>query len=69
MQENFRREVEWPTLALLAATYAIWGFATTWLAARAPALAVLVTAVAIAQFSSLQHEILHGHPFRSRRLN
>jgi len=25
--------------------------------------------VAIAQFSSLQHEVLHGPPFRSRRLN
>ena len=32
-------------------------------------LAILLTGIAIAQFSSLQHEILHGHPFRSRLLN
>ncbi len=69
MRDQSRREFEWPTLAMLAATYGLWGLATTVLAAGAPALAVLVAAVAIAQFSSLQHEALHGHPFRNRRLN
>ena len=28
-----------------------------------------LAALAIVQFSSLQHEVLHGHPFRNRRLN
>jgi fatty acid desaturase len=32
-------------------------------------LSVVVTALAIAQFSSLQHEVLHGHPFRNQTLN
>lgn len=61
--------LEWPTLALLIATYLVWGVSTTLLAAWFPVLAVLVTAVAIAQYSSLQHEVLHGHPFRNRHLN
>jgi fatty acid desaturase len=32
-------------------------------------LAIVVTALATALHSSLQHEAIHGHPFRSRRLN
>jgi fatty acid desaturase len=61
--------IEWPTLLLLAATYGTWAIGTTWLAGVSLPLAVIVTAVAIAQFSSLQHEVLHGHPFRWRLLN
>ena len=29
----------------------------------------MVTGLAIAQYSSLQHEVLHGHPFRNQTLN
>ncbi len=61
--------VEWPTLILLAATYTLWALATSLIYHNFPALAILLTALAIAQYSSLQHEILHGHPFRSPRLN
>ncbi|NNJ69004.1 MAG: fatty acid desaturase, partial [Boseongicola sp.] len=54
--------IEWPTLLLLAITYAVWALATTWLAGLSTSLAVIITAIAIAQFSSLQHEAIHGHP-------
>ena len=60
---------EWPTLVLLAITYAVWALATTWLALLSTPLAVIVTAIAIAQFSSLQHEAIHGHPFENTTLN
>ncbi len=60
---------EWPTLALLGATYLVWAWATTWLAAWSLPLAIAVAAIAIAQHSSLQHEVIHGHPFRNQRLN
>jgi fatty acid desaturase len=63
------RAVEWPTLALLVVTYAAWALATTILWAWSPTLAVLLAAVAVAQHSSLQHEVLHGHPFRNPHLN
>lgn len=61
-------ETEWPTLLLLLATYAVWA-AGTWLWPVSWVLSVIVTGVAIAQFCSLQHEALHGHPFRNPHLN
>ncbi|MCX7288965.1 MAG: fatty acid desaturase [Rhodobacterales bacterium] len=63
------RAIEWPTLIVVAVTYALWGVATTLLWPISPVLAVLVAALAIAQYSSLTHEVLHGHPFRSQRLS
>ena len=61
--------IEWPTLALLAATYALWAIGTTTLTTYSPTLGILVTALAITQFCSLQHEALHGHPFRRAWMN
>ncbi len=63
------KRMEWPTLAILTVTYQIWLFATTYLAEWSVFAAVIISAIAIAQFSSLQHEMLHGHPFRDQRLN
>lgn len=68
MQTN-QPVIEWPTFFVMIATYLILGLATTWLADVSLPLAIFVTAIAIAQFSSLQHEVLHGHPFRSRILS
>lgn len=59
---------EWPTLLLLLATYAAWA-AGTLLWPWSGLLSVIVTGVAVAQFCSLQHEMLHGHPFRNPHLN
>ena len=61
--------VEWPTLLVMIATYLTLGLATTWLAGLSLPLAIFVTGIAIAQYSSLQHEVLHGHPFRSQFLS
>ncbi len=61
--------VEWPTLFVMIATYLTLGLATTWLSEFSLPLAIFVTGIAVAQFSSLQHEVLHGHPFRNRRLS
>ena len=63
MKSNTLR-VEWPTLALLVATYVVWGGAVLWVARWSVPLAVVIAALAIAQQSSLQHEVLHGHPLR-----
>ncbi len=60
---------EWPTLALLAACYLIWGLATTVLATVWLPLGIIVAAVATAFFGSLQHEATHRHPTRSQMLN
>lgn len=61
--------VEWPTIVLLIATYTLWALGTTVLAGVWLPLGIVATGIAIAQFSSLQHEALHGHPFPSERLN
>ena len=61
--------VEWPTLVLLAVAYGGWLFIThaygRWpLYVVAPVAVVLITL-----HSSLQHEILHGHPTRWAGVN
>lgn len=62
------RQLEWPTILLLAATYLVWATGTLiW--PDSGFLSVLLVAVAVAQFSSLQHEVLHGHPFANQALN
>jgi fatty acid desaturase len=63
------RATEWPTLLVFVVTYALWALATTVLWSFSPVLAILAAALAIAQFSSLTHEVLHGHPFRSQTLS
>lgn len=61
--------IEWPTLLLIAACYAVWALATTVLATLWLPLGVVMTILAVTLHSSLQHEVLHGHPFGSRALN
>ncbi len=61
--------IEWPTLALLMVTYAVWLAGTSVVYSFSPLLAIVLTGVMIAQHSSLQHETLHGHPFRARWLS
>src|SRR5215203_4217235 len=63
------RDVEWPTLALLAACYGFWALATFHYSALGPVLLVLFAAPLVTLHSSLQHEALHGHPTRSAALN
>ncbi len=63
------RRAEWPTLALVAACYALWALGTTWASAFWLPLGIVLTALAIGLHSSLQHEIIHGHPFRNQTLN
>mgnify|MGYP000442031678 CR=1 FL=1 len=61
--------IEWPTLILAIACYALWAVGVFILPQVSLLLAVAVTAWAAAQHSSLSHEALHGHPFGNRRLN
>ena len=65
--ESDRRSasVEWVTVWLIAGCYSLWGLTVFWVSGFAPGLAVLVAAFTIAFHSSLTHEVLHGHPFRS----
>ncbi|MDE0705416.1 MAG: fatty acid desaturase [Rhodospirillaceae bacterium] len=63
------RRIEWPTVAVAAGVYGAWAgllAATPWTGATAAALLMIPVLVL---HSSLQHEIMHGHPFGDRRLN
>jgi fatty acid desaturase len=61
--------VEWLTVAVLLATYAIWFLSTDLIYEISPLLGIVICGLAITQFSSLQHEALHGHPFKWKHLN
>lgn len=65
---NQIRKLEWPTLLILAGCYAIWGLGL-WLWSSAPILSVLLAGFGVALHSSLQHEVIHGHPFKTQWLN
>lgn len=59
--------VEWPTVALIAGSYLAWALAVFWLPLVWLPLAITVAVMAITLQSSLQHEVLHGHPFPGHR--
>ncbi|MGR3760209.1 fatty acid desaturase [Roseobacteraceae bacterium NS-SX3] len=63
------RGPEWPTLLLILACYALWLAAIWRLPAAGLGWAIAAVALLAALHSSLTHEALHGHPFRSRALN
>jgi len=64
-----RRAVDWRTLGLAAIIYGGWGAATFFHAKLAWPVLLAVGGWLTAWHGSLQHEIIHGHPTRSRRLN
>ena len=63
------RDIEWPTLALLAVCYLLWAAGLTLLWQVWAPLGIAAVALSAALHSSLQHEFIHHHPFRDDRLN
>ncbi|MGX9350908.1 fatty acid desaturase [Shimia sp. W99] len=61
--------IEWPTFGLVVLCYGAFVTGTVWLASWWLPAGMIVTALALALHSSLSHEVLHGHPFRSRFLS
>ena len=61
--------MEWPTLVLIAVAYAGFLGAAFGLYPVAPVIAWGVMALCATLHSSLSHEVLHGHPFRTQWLN
>ena len=58
--------IEWPTLVLIVVCYAGWGLALWWLPLT---IGIVFVGVLIALHASLQHEVIHGHPFQRQWLN
>ena len=58
-----RRRVEWPTVTVTAAVYSGWLAIVLSHAVVPWPVTTALLAVVIAWHGSLQHEVLHGHPF------
>lgn len=63
------RRIEWPTWVVILAIYGGWGLVTWFHAALPWWLLLPAGAWLVAWHGSLQHETIHGHPTRHRRLN
>lgn len=61
--------VERPTVALIAACYAVWLLGATLLWQVSPLLSLVVVTLALTLHSSLMHEAAHGHPTRNPLVN
>ncbi len=61
-------DIEWPTVAVAVLCYTCWAIATTLLVGMSLALGIGLLALSITLHSSLQHEVIHGHPFRNQLL-
>lgn len=62
------RVIEWPTVMVMLGTYTLFALGG-WVWASTGVVSIILTGIALAQFSSLQHEVLHHHPFRAQGLN
>ena len=69
MPHEGKRDTEWPTVGLIVATYAVVA-ALVWFHASLPWWVILPVGASFAALhTSLQHEVLHGHPTGNRLLN
>ena len=64
-----RNDAEWRTLLLAGVCYAVWLLLAFGWADLPDIVRVLLLIPVITLHSSLQHEFLHGHPFRNQKLN
>jgi fatty acid desaturase len=60
---------QWRTWLLVPTVYAAWLLAVGAYRALGPAAGTLLLILATCWFTSLQHELIHGRPSRSRRVN
>ncbi len=60
---------EWPTLAVAAVCYAGWVAIISLCEIIGPWPSAIILTGLLTLHSSLQHEIVHGHPFQHRRYN
>ncbi len=61
-----RHEIEWPTIGLLISVHGSWAAILMTAGTLTPLVAAALLVPVMVLHSSLQHEVMHGHPFRSR---
>ena len=60
---------EWPTWVVIAAAYGSWLMTLRAAGQLGPILSTALLVIEVAWFMSIQHELLHGHPTRSKAVN
>src|SRR6187200_2326572 len=68
-KKSDRQLVEWPTVFLIFATYAVWAGLALFAWPVYPILAIVLLGVTLALQSSVMHEASHGHPTRKGWVN
>jgi fatty acid desaturase len=68
-EASARNAVEWPTTLLVLFTYGSWLLVTASANVLPIWIVAPVVAVVLTLHSSLQHEVLHGHPTKWRAVN
>jgi fatty acid desaturase len=61
--------IEWPTVILIIACYALWAGIAFFVWPHYPAVALIALGIVLALQSSLMHEASHGHPTRKALVN
>lgn len=61
--------IEWPTVAIAAICYLGFGMSTALYATMGPWVSIPTLVLSLTLYSSLNHEVLHGHPFKSACFN
>ncbi len=64
-----RHDIEWPTIGLLICVHGSWAAILMTAGALTPPIAASLLVPVMVLHSSLQHEVMHGHPFHSRALS
>ena len=64
-----RSAAEWPTWLVILCAYGSWLGTAASMAHLGPSLGTFLLVLETCWFMSVQHELLHGHPTRSARLN
>ena len=64
-----KRSIEWPTLILTLCVYGAYAFGAFVVLPVSLMLGMLIMVIAGVLHSSLTHEVLHGHPFKSAIAN
>ena len=66
---NRPMRIEWPTIAMLAICWSAWILLVLYSAEIGTVATIVLLSFCLALYSSLQHEILHGHPTGAEPVN
>jgi len=69
LAQSWTWRTKWPTWTLIATIYAAWFGIATHVRTLGLPVSTALLALFSAWYMSLQHELLHGHPTRSRLIN